>query len=63
MYAALLTWFIRPDDGPIGTETCSLPYIKCDVPDVNCFIVLVIQLQLACVLHFCDISDLNRNKI
>jgi hypothetical protein len=45
MYAALLTWFIRkPDDGPVGTETCSLPYNKYDVPDVNCFIILVIQL-------------------
>jgi hypothetical protein len=36
MYAALMTWFIRrPDDGPVGTETCSLPFIKYDVPDVN----------------------------
>jgi hypothetical protein len=45
-WAALLTWFIRkPDDGPIGTETCSLPFIKYkyDVHDVNCFIVLVIK--------------------
>jgi hypothetical protein len=45
MYAALMTWFIRrPDDGPIGTETCSLRFIKYDVPDVNCFIILVIKL-------------------
>jgi hypothetical protein len=44
MYAALLTWFIKPDDGPIGTETCSLPFIKYDVPDVNCCIILVIKL-------------------
>jgi hypothetical protein len=44
---ALLTWFIRrPDDGPIGTETCSLPFIKYDVPDVNCFIILVIKRAL-----------------
>jgi hypothetical protein len=43
MYAALMTWFIRrPDDGPVQTETCSLPFIKYDVPDVNCFIILVI---------------------
>jgi hypothetical protein len=45
MYAALLTWLIRrPDDGPIGTETCSLPFIKYkyDVQDENCFIILVI---------------------
>jgi hypothetical protein len=42
MYAALLSWFIRrPDDGPIGTKTCNLPFIKYDVPDVNCFIILV----------------------
>jgi hypothetical protein len=41
MYAALLTWFIRrPDDGPIGAETCSLPFIKYDMHDVNCFIIL-----------------------
>jgi hypothetical protein len=45
MYAALMTWFIRrPDDGPVGTETCSLPFIKYDVPDVNYFIILVIKL-------------------
>jgi hypothetical protein len=45
MYTALLTWFIRrPDDGPVGTETCSLQFIKYDVPDVNCFIILVIKL-------------------
>jgi hypothetical protein len=43
MYAALLTSFIRrPDDGPVGTETCSLPFNKYDVPDVNCFIILII---------------------
>jgi hypothetical protein len=36
MYAALLTWFIgRPDDDPVGTETCSLSFIKYDVHDVN----------------------------
>jgi hypothetical protein len=45
MYAALQTLFIRgPDDGPVGTETCSLPFIKYDVPDVNCIIILVIKL-------------------
>jgi hypothetical protein len=44
MYAALMTWFLRrPDDGPIGTETCSLPFIKYDVHDENCFIILVIK--------------------
>jgi hypothetical protein len=31
-------------DGPVRTETCSLPFIKHDVPDVNCFIILVIIL-------------------
>jgi hypothetical protein len=32
----------------MGTETCSLPFIKYkyDVPDVNCFIILVIKLIL-----------------
>jgi hypothetical protein len=45
MYAALLTSFIRrPDDGPVRTETCSLPFNKYDVPDVNCVIILVIKL-------------------
>jgi hypothetical protein len=45
MYAALLTWFIRrPDDGPVRTETCSLPLNKYNVPDVNCFIILIIKL-------------------
>jgi hypothetical protein len=45
MYAALMTSFIRrPDDGPEGTETCSLPFNKYDVPDVNCFIILIIKL-------------------
>jgi hypothetical protein len=51
MYAALLTWFIRRhDDGPVGTETCSLPFIKYkyDVPDVNCFIILAIHFSLLC---------------
>jgi hypothetical protein len=44
MYAALLTWFIRrPDGGPVRTETCSLPFIKYDVPEVNCFINFVIK--------------------
>jgi hypothetical protein len=44
MYTALMIWFIRrPDDGPVGTETCSLPFIKYDVPDVSCFIILVIM--------------------
>jgi hypothetical protein len=28
----------------VETETCSLPSIKYDVPDVNCFIILVIKL-------------------
>jgi hypothetical protein len=53
MKAALLTWFIiRPDDGPVGTETCSLPCIKYDVPDVDCFIILVIiRQQLVHLLH------------
>jgi hypothetical protein len=45
MYAALLTWFIRrPDDGPVETETCSLPFFRYGVPEVNCFIILVIEL-------------------
>jgi hypothetical protein len=34
----------RPDDGPVQTETCSHPFIKYDVPDVNCFIILVIKI-------------------
>jgi hypothetical protein len=45
MYTALLTSFIRrPDDGPVGTETCSLPYNKYYMPDVNCFIILIIKI-------------------
>jgi hypothetical protein len=48
MYAALLTWFIRrPDDGPVQTETCSLSFIKYDVPDVNCFIILVFKTRFS----------------
>jgi hypothetical protein len=44
MYAALLTGFIRrPDYDPLRTETCSLPYNKYDVPDVNCFVILIIK--------------------
>jgi hypothetical protein len=45
MYAALMTCFIRrPDYGPVGTETCSFPFIKYDVPDINSFIILLIKL-------------------
>jgi hypothetical protein len=44
MYAALMTWFMRrPDDSPVGTETCSFPFIKYDLRDVNCLIILVIR--------------------
>jgi hypothetical protein len=32
------------DDGPVRTETCSLPFIKYDVPEVKCFNILVIKL-------------------
>jgi hypothetical protein len=38
----------RPDDGPVGTETCSLPFIKYDVPDVNCFIILITNWVMHC---------------
>jgi hypothetical protein len=34
----------RPDDGPVGTETCSLPFNKYDVLDVNCFIISITKL-------------------
>jgi hypothetical protein len=37
-------YMFRSDDGPVGTDTCSLPFIKYDVPDENCFIILVIKL-------------------
>jgi len=40
----LWTWFVRrSDNGHERTETCSLTHNKCDVFDVNCFIVSVLN--------------------
>jgi hypothetical protein len=47
-----------PDDGPVRTETCSLPFIKYDVPDVNYFIIVVIKcISWAYYLTVGQISD------
>jgi hypothetical protein len=48
-----------PDDGPIGTETGSLPFIKYkyDVHDENWFIILVIKL-----LAHRDVFNQNQTK-
>jgi hypothetical protein len=41
-----MSCFIRRlDDVPVGTETCSIPFNKYDVPDLNCFIILIIKLS------------------